>query len=95
MAYRNKEECEREAERLGIDTESLTWPELQKAVSNALKLEEMGLSIPAKPVEKDEAPRTNAKEAKPKPQKDENSWNHIKDYYGKTIIISPELSPER
>lgn len=96
MAYRNKEECEREAERLGIDAESLTWPELQKAVSNALKLEEMGLSIPMKPVEeKDEAPEAKAKKANPKPKKSEDDWNHIKDYYGKTIIISPELSPER
>lgn len=42
MGYRNKEDCLAEAMRLGIeDAESLTWPQLQKAVKNALIKEEI------------------------------------------------------
>ena len=31
MAYRNKEDCLKEAERLGLDVSGMSWSELQKA----------------------------------------------------------------
>ena len=40
MAYRSREDCEREAERLGIDWKEMSWPELQRAVN--IMLEEKG-----------------------------------------------------
>lgn len=45
MAYRNKEDCIKEAKRLGIFTDGMSWPVLQKVVSEALKREELGLSL--------------------------------------------------
>ena len=81
MAYRSKEDCQAEAERLGIDWEGMSWPELQKAVSNAIKLEEIEKDTPSKP---------KAKQAKQK-----RSGNLIDAYKGKTIYLAPELLPER
>lgn len=43
MAYRNKEEVLRQAERLGLDIADLPWAEQQKAVADAMKAEELGL----------------------------------------------------
>lgn len=37
MAYRNKQETMELAEKLGIDLTGLTWPQMQKAVSDELK----------------------------------------------------------
>lgn len=88
MAYRNKEDCLKEAERLGIDAGSMSWPELQKEVSNALKLEELRHSAPIEP--KASLPKEPKKD-----RKKDSDGNRIRDYYGKTILISPELSPER
>ena len=81
MAYRSREDCEREAERLGIDWKEMSWPELQRAVSNALKLEEMGVEA-----------KTPAKEPAKKPRRKKEL---IDDYIGTTIYLAPELLPER
>ena len=44
MAYRKKEDWLAEADRLGIDTSDMDWPTLQKTVSKALKMEELGMT---------------------------------------------------
>lgn len=78
--YRNKEACIEEAHRLNIKgADDMSWPQLQKAVSDALKLE--GLGVQSKPDRKQM--KLNAEQRRAKP------------YWDKTIIISPELAPER
>ena len=84
MAYRNKEDCYKEAERLGIDTTGMSWPTLQKVVSNALKLEEL------------EQAKTPVEEWKPPVRKQaKRDDNQINKYFGKTLLLAPELNPER
>lgn len=82
MAYRNKEACLREAERLGLDVSDMTWPELQKAVSKALAIEEL------KGVHN---PDTST------PGKKKSDWDGdvTERYLGATVLLSPELKPER
>jgi len=93
MAYRNKEDCKREAERLGIDVTGMDWPTLQRTVSNALKAEELG--IPVDPGEAGVASvEAHIKETlNEKPVERFN--DPIKPYLDKLILMSPELSPER
>lgn len=43
MAYRTKDDCLAEAERLGLDVEGLDWGELQKTVAEAVKAEKARL----------------------------------------------------
>lgn len=82
--YRNKEACIQEAERLGIDVSDMNWPQLQKAVSDALKREELGV------LDTPHATTPIMEEAvKPKQS------NPLEPYLDKTIILSPELRPER
>lgn len=87
MAYRNKEDCLMEARRLGIDADGMSWPELQKAVSTALKREELSMAAdaaagrPSRRAEDLIRARHEAEVMRP--------------YIGKTIMLSPELSPER
>lgn len=83
MAYRNKEACLQEAERLGIDASNMSWPELQQAVSQALKKEELDMD----PIPKREVKKVTVK------RKDDGDCT--KDYIGKTVLLSPELKPER
>lgn len=84
--YRGKEACLAEAERLGIpDADRLSWPELQRAVSKALKLEEMGVSE----VQGDDEPEM-VKQRRMTPDQ-----QMMLPYIGKTIVISPEMKPER
>lgn len=84
--YRNKDACLAEAERLGIQgAADMSWPELQKAVSDGLKLEELGVKTDA---DGDEVVEEPAKQIDPEAEK-------LKPYIDKTILISPELSPER
>ena len=93
--YRGKEACLAEAERLGIKgAAEMTWPQLQKAVSDGLKREELGVkTISAEdevPVDLyDEVP-VDLHEKKLDPEAEK-----LRPYIDKTIIISPELSPER
>lgn len=77
MAYRNKEACLAEAKRLGIDVDGMSWPELQKVVSEAIK------SNGDKVIENPEMHRRRVEAEMLRP------------YVGKTIVLSPELSPER
>ena len=83
MAYRNKEACLQEAERLGLDVSNMTWPELQKAVSKALALEELG--------------NLNSDTPGKKPVKVavDDDGDFTRYYVGKTVLLSPELKPER
>lgn len=90
MAYRKKEDCIKEAERLGIDVSEMDWPSLQKAVSNALKLEELGV-----PVSEDSRELFDAIAEKPMEAKTENAADPLTPYLDKFILMSPELSPER
>lgn len=87
MAYRNKEDCIREAARLGIDVSGMSWPELQKTVSEALKREELGMDFdPPKmsPVEPEHVIIPEAEEIR-----------RMRPYLGKTIMLAPELASER
>ena len=82
MAYRNKDACISEAKRLGIDVSEMTWPEMQKAVSDALKLEQLGV--------------TKTEEAVPvMTTEKEREDDLMRPYLGKTILLSPELDSER
>lgn len=91
MAYRNKEDCLKEAERLGIDAEGMSWPTLQKVVSDALKREELGLHVNAR----DAAPEAVAvKAGRPKPEV-KKERDPLAPYLDKMIFMSPELKPER
>lgn len=86
--YRNKEACLEEASRLGIEgAEDMSWPQLQKAVSDALKMEELGVkpgsSDGDRPTVEIKKPELTAEQKMAQP------------YLDKTIIISPELAPER
>ncbi len=89
MAYRKKEDCLREAERLGIDAENMDWPTLQRTVSNALKAEELGLDgVSAVLVE---ATNKMVNDKPPASRIDDS----LRPYLDKTILMSPELKPER
>ena len=92
--YRNKEACLKEAERLGIEgAESMSWPQLQKAVSDALKLEELGVDNQAAPVHQKTHVQANSRKQKPKALSPEQAA--AMPYMDKTVVISPELAPER
>lgn len=88
MGYRKKNDCLREAERLGINTDGMDWPTLQKVVSDALKLEEMGLDYKNPDIKVVE--KTKEKKAPSKRISDS-----LIPYLDKEILISPELKPER
>lgn len=94
MAYRKKEDCLREAERLGIDTKGMDWPTLQRVVSNALKAEELGLDVNANTVNLVNDTREAVTEAVY-----EHAEKRVNDpllpYLDKQILMSPELQPER
>lgn len=58
MAYRNKEETLKEAERLGVDVEGDDWPTMQRKVKDALEMERLSnrkADAPAKPMRTDPA----------------------------------------
>lgn len=94
MGYRNKEDCLREAERLGLDVDGLTWAQLQKVVSDALWVEEHNLAmVEAKPVEAKPAMEP-AKHVSKKAKVDEEA-DELRKFYGQNIMIAPELRPER
>ena len=78
MAYRNKADTIKEAERLGIDVTGMDWPTMQKVVGDALKKEELGM--PAKKIEASDADRIQREMMKP--------------YLGKVVRISPEMRPD-
>jgi len=82
MGYRNKEECLREAQRLGIDTAGMSWPQLQKVVSSALKTEEIMTKIPTG------FPLRESHEAIG------DSGNTIEDYRDYQINIAPEMAQD-
>lgn len=90
--YRNKKACIQEAERLGIDVSDMNWPQLQKAVSDALKLEELG--IPVDPG-KAGVVSMEAHIAEAKKMTVDKPENPLEPYLDKMILISPELRPER
>lgn len=93
MAYRNKEDCLAEAKRLGIDAEGMSWPELQKAVSNALKAEELGFASGRKPTMVEQAPTPEP--MSPKLVQERREFRQLQPYLGKTVMLSPELASER
>lgn len=90
MGYRNKDECLAEAKRLGIDVDGLSWPELQAAVSKALKLESLGLSD-----NKAVQPVIEQAQMSPEQIQARREFDAMRPYVGKTILLSPELSSER
>ena len=90
MAYRNKEDCMKEAERLGIDVAGMDWPTLQRVVSNALKAEELGIPV------NEGRQRAEVEEAVLKDKKAVNKVDEsLAPYLDKMILMSPELAPER
>lgn len=60
MAYRNKQETIKEAERLGIDVSGMDWPTMQKTVKTALQREELGFASAG-----DKAPKATVDKLKP------------------------------
>lgn len=94
MAYRKKEDCIREAERLGIDVAGMDWPTLQRVVSNALKAEELGLDVNANTVNLVDDVRVSVHEVAAK-KESKRINDPLIPYLDKQILMSPELSPER
>lgn len=90
MAYRNKEDCLKEAERLGLDVSGMSWSELQKAVSNALKAEELGV-----PLDTYKSPNMELFEEASGGKLEKRVDDPIIPYLDKMILMSPELLPER
>jgi len=90
MAYRNKEACIKEAKRLGIDISGMSWPQLQKAVSEALKLEDIGI-VPNKEIPNESLDTDGDQAPVPKTKK----IDPLTPYLDKVILMSPELAPER
>jgi len=83
MAYRTKEDCLREAKRLGLDVDGMSWPELQGAVAKAAELERLGAkSVEGPKMAENKKPKTPLEEAK----------EALRPYIGKTVMISPELA---
>ena len=96
MGYRNKEDCMREAERLGIDVTGLSWAQLQRVVSDALRMEEhVGSDARAAFEAVQERPAVEpAKPERRRAQVDEDE-EALRKFYGQNIVIAPELAPER
>jgi len=94
MAYRNKEACYKEAERLGIDVSGMDWPTLQKTVSNALKAEELGIEVSKENIELVDDAREAVHEVAMERQ-NKRINDPLLPYLDKQILMSPELSPER
>lgn len=98
MAYRNKEACIQEAERLGIDVSGMDWPTLQRTVSNALKAEELGIPVTQDKIDLVDDVREAVQEAVHEREVEE-PIKRINDpllpYMNKTILMAPELAPER
>lgn len=93
MGYRNKEACLAEAERLGIDVSGMSWPDMQAAVSTALKREELGVLDKKTTVSK--VAEKASKSADPRLIQAQKEYEMLKPYLGKTIMLSPELKAER
>lgn len=88
MGYRNKEECLKEAARLGIDPDGMSWQELQKAVRIALTREEIGdVGKPTKLAEFVE----KAEGDKSPLVKRANEL--VRELKGQTLHIIPEIAP--
>lgn len=92
--YRNKDACIQEAERLGINVSGMSWPQLQKVVSEALRLEELGVS-PKSVLDNIPEDITNMSIPNSKFFNNEKPEDPLAPYMDKTIIMSPELAPER
>ena len=97
MAYRKKEDWLNEAARLGIDVDGLSWPQLQKTVSQALKREELGISTDTD----GDKPVFDIAEQRPKPKKKrkrmmtmaELDEQRLRQFTGQEIMIAPEIYP--
>lgn len=95
MAYRKKEDCLREAERLGIDATNMDWPTLQRVVSNALKLEELGMPVTDGGIQLVEDVREAVAEVAQERKAGKRIEDPLAPYLDKMILMSPELAPER
>lgn len=94
MGYRNKEECLIQAERLGIDIAGMTWPQLQKAVKEALLKEQLGLPVKKESLEENKpVEEPKAKIQKPKKNKSKTKF-YFDQLVGQKIMTSPELAPD-
>lgn len=92
MGYRNKEECLKEADRLGIDIAGMTWQQLQKAVRIALTREELGdLGKPTEVAKMVEKAEEKAEAEKPALVKKADEM--VKELRGQTLHLIPELAP--
>ena len=104
MAFLNKADSLELAARLGIENaEELSWSELQSAISAKQKEElkkqkeellkpiEEVYNIPVEEIGDPTESKTGAKLDKPKKKKKTLTGQ----YYGKDVMISPELPPER
>ena len=91
--YRNKDACLAEAKRLGIEgAEEMSWPQLQKAVGDALKLEELGVNITNPD---DMFKDTPTEWVDPADELRRREIDGLRPYADKFILIAPELAPEK
>ena len=79
MAYRNKQETIELANELGIDISDMTWPEMQRAVSSALKANDNDKRVKG-------SSKVNRRKAR---------YNkEMLPYLDKKILIAPEMYPD-
>lgn len=83
--YRNKEETLAEAQRLGIDVSGMSWQDMQRAVKSGLERERLGIGE-GEPVKVVAPMKEHVMSA---------GEQALRPYVGKTVMISPELLPER
>ena len=88
MGYRNKEDCLREAERLGLDVAGMSWAQLQKAVSDALWLETHAPMMAAQEEPKTEKTPVEPMPA-PKPAQVDLDEAALKQFFGQNIMHNP------
>lgn len=89
MAFLSKADSLKLAKELGIDNaEELQWKDLQAAIAAKQKKEEPVYDIPVEEVGDPTESKTGARLEKLKP-------TLTGQYYGKDVMISPELPPER
>lgn len=93
--FMKKEVLESEAKRLDVDLTGLTWPQMQKAVLDALDDEQAGKDISQDSMDK----IVQVIEESPIPSKEVTVHVHVDDVdfmervRGKKLIICPEMAP--
>lgn len=100
MGYRNKEECLKQAERLGLDITGMSWQELQQAVKLALLKEALGVDVAeiSKDVDAGEEDEELQEPENGKPDFEKRlklvANEMVQELKGQKITLAPELYPD-